>query len=729
MQSIPPTAPANPVPPGKACPTRGSENHPFGLNDRWRALLTCILLAAIVWIAFGQTLRYDFVNFDDGEFVTENPHVQGGLNWADIKWAFYNTEQAAYWAPVMWLSHQLACQFFGLNPWGHHLINILLHTANVVLVFLLLQRLTGAFWRSAFVAAVFAVHPLRVESVVWVTERKDVLSTFFGLLALWFYAGYARRPGGGSPKSGICYGLTLLFFALGLMSKPMLVTWPFVMLLLDWWPLERFKGQGSRFGVPGLIWEKVPFFGLSGAASVVTYLAQQHGGAMATIGGVSLGVRIGNALISYCRYIGKLFWPVKLAVFYPYPGPWPLAQVVLAAGVLIGIAVLGFILRRQYPFLLMGWLWYVGTLVPVIGLVQVGGVAMADRFTYVPQLGVCVILSWGVAELSAGWRHRRMLLGGGAAIILGVLVFCARQQAFYWRDNESLWIHTLACIPDNAKIRNNLGDTVLKKGRVDEAIAHFQRALQIDPNSAEAHNNLGNALIRKNNVDEAIVHFQKALQIKPDSLKVQNNLANALFQKGRVDEAIVWYQTVLQTKPDAVEVHNNLGNALLQEGKVDEAIAQYRLALQIEPDNANGRNNLNFTSVLKRKVAEAFAGCQKNLQDRPDSPDALNNLAWLLATCPDASRRDGAQAVKYAERACELTHHRVAPIVGTLAAAYAEAGRFEDAITAAEQACAMAEKSGEPDLLKRNQELLMLYRSHKPYHEAGEQFVPAPPRP
>jgi protein O-mannosyl-transferase len=385
---------------------------------------------------------------------------------------------------------------------------------------------------------------------------------------------------------------------------------------------------------------------------------------------------------------------------------------------LAGITAGAWVLRRECAYILTGWLWYLIMLAPVIGIIQVGGQARADRYTYLPQIGLYLLLTWAVWDWCAKWRRRGVVLGGCAMIILGALIFCARNQVSYWRDTESLWTHTLDCTSDNAVAHNNLGATLVQKGKVDEAIINFQKALKIKPDYADTHNNLGTALLQKGNVDEAIVHYQKALEIKPDFMLACYNLGNCLIQKGSVDEAIIQYQKALQIKPDCAEAYNNLGYCFIQKGNVDEAITQYQKALQIKPDCATARNGLDNALLKKRSVDEVITQYQKALQINPDTLEVLNDLAWLLATCPDAHLRDGVQAVKYAERACELTHYRKTMAVGTLAAAYAEAGRFDDAIAAAQKACALASEAGEQELLKRNQELLVLYRAHQPYHEA-----------
>jgi Flp pilus assembly protein TadD len=635
--------------------------------------LMAALLALVTVVLYWPATSHDFINYDDPDYVTANPYVQGGLSWEGVKWAFRNTEQAAYWAPVMWLSHMLAWQLFGLNPWGHHLINVLLHALNTVLVFVLLRRLTGAMWRSMLVAALFGLHPLRVESVAWVTERKDVLSTCFGLLALIFYVRYAQkrsraesressagnsglaldlRPPGAAKRSedgsALDYWLALFFFALGLMSKPMLVTWPFVMLLLDYWPLGRVSSDGwrvTRFRIPvpqllgatkrseggsslnHLLLEKLPFFGLAAVASVVTFVVQQRGGAVKMVQNLPLGARSGNALISYCRYLAKLFWPTDLAIFYPHPGYWPVKQVLLAGGLILGITVLLVVKRGRYPFLLTGWLWFCGTLVPVIGLVQAGLVAMADRFTYVPLLGVLIVVTWGAYELTRSWRYQELALSvaGCAAIIL--CLGLTRQQLGYWKDDETLYRHALAVTENNYLAHNNLGHVLLKKDRIDEAINQFQEAIRLGPDFAAVHYNLGTALLKKDRIDEAISQFQETIRLKPDFAEAHNNLGSALVMKGQTDEAISQYRETIRLKPDDAEAYNNLGNALVEKGKIDEAINQYQEAIRLTPDDAEAHNNLGSALLEKGQTDEAISQYQEAIRLKPDFAEARNNLA------------------------------------------------------------------------------------------------------
>jgi tetratricopeptide (TPR) repeat protein len=652
--------------------------------ERWMVPGVCIGLAAMVWVVFGQTLGFDFIDFDDNAYITDNPIVQRGLTLPGTLWAFTHV-YASNWHPLTWLSHMLDCQFYGLNPGGHHLTNVLLHTANVILLFLILRRMTGCLWRSAFVAALFAIHPLRVESVAWLAERKDVLSGLFFLLTLAAYVRYARHPW--SPAR---YGLVMLLFALGLMCKPMLVTLPLVLLLLDYWPLNRLQTDAgtepvfrlARRQIPRrLILEKLPLFGLTAASCAITIFAQTR--LIQSIGNLPLPMRMGNVSISYLTYMEQMFRPSGLAIFYPLTaGGVRVAEVVLSLVVLAGISAGVIVLRRRRPWLLTGWLWYLVMLLPVIGILQVGAQAHADRYTYLPQIGLYVLLTWAAADLSARWRHRRIVLGTLSAVILVALIFCARAQTAYWRNSDSLWTHTLACTSDNFIAHNNLGNTRLHQGKVDEAIVHLQTALRINPSFANAHDILGNALLQKGKVDEAIAEYHIALQINPRFAEACYNLGNARLRQGNVDEAIAQYQKALEFNPDFADAHNNLGTALLHRGNTAEAIAQYRLAMQLKPDKA----------------------------------EIQNNLAWLLATCSDASLRNGNQAVALAERANQLTGNGNPVVLDTLAAAYAEAGRFPEAVTTAQRALRLAAVHSNSELAGSLQSQLKLFQAGQPFH-------------
>jgi tetratricopeptide (TPR) repeat protein len=693
---------------------------PAGLNDHWTVPGVCIFLAAIIWMVFGQTLHHGFVNYDDNNYVYENRAVCGGLTLNGIAAMFTHVE-CNFYHPLTMISLMVNYQLNGLQPGGYHLTNVLLHTLSAILLFLILRRMTGFTWRSAFVAAVFAIHPLRAESVAWVAERKDVLSALFFMLTLWAYTRYVRDT-----RSTVRYLVVVVLFALGLMCKPNLVTLPFVLLLLDYWPLHRFGGgaaaggklasqQGGFSVFAHLIVEKVPLFVLSAAASVMAPIAE--GKAMTSTAGVPFLARMGNPIISYVTYLRQTVYPADLAPFYPFSArDLSGYKIILALVLLVAISAAAFAAWRKRPYLLVGWLWYLGILVPMIGIMQVGSFAHADRYTYLPMIGLSIALTWATADLCAGWRHRRVVLGGGSAVILVALIFCARTQTSYWRNSESLWAHTLASTPDNSVAHNNLGNALLLKGKVDEAITHFQQALQINPYNAQAHNNLGNALLLKGKVDEAITHFQQALQINPYDAQAHYNFGNALLQEDSVDEAITHFQQALQIKRDYAEAHNNLGNALLQKGNVGEAIAHFQRALQIKPDNAEAHYNLGNALFQKGNVDEAIAHYQQALQSRPDYAKALNNLAWVLAACPQASLRNGNKAVELAQRANQLAGNGNPAFLDTLAIAYAEAGRFPEAVETAQRSLQLAETQSNTALADAIRSQMKLYQAGVPFH-------------
>jgi len=622
----------------------------------WQAALRrpgflCLVLALLTLAVFLPVAWQGFVNYDDSDYVTENTHVQSGLKWDNVVWAF-TTGHASNWHPLTWVSHMLDCQLFGLKAGAHHLVSVGFHIANTLLLFLLLRRMTGAEWRSVLVAGLFALHPLHVESVVWASERKDVLSAFFFMLTLLAYVHYVGkssligdRTTDHAPRNArFAFGyylLALCFFTLGLMSKPMLVTLPFVLLLLDYWPLQRFSFSPPHYSdTPSLhparasafrlLLEKVPFFVLAAASSVVTFIVQRKGGAVST--SLTLGERIANALVSYVRYIGKTFWPADLSVLYPHPGHWPAWQVISAGVLLMAMTAAVILLSRKKPYLAVGWLWFCGTLVPVIGLVQVGVQSMADRYTYLPLIGISIMLVWGLGELiprERPWRFKALAVGGGLS--LAICAVLTERQIRFWRNSESLFTHAVQVTRNNYLAYNNLGFYLNGQGRTAEAMENYRMSLKINPAYEDALNNLGYALAAQKKFLEAIPLYEAALRSRPNHAEVHNNLGNALSEVGRIDEAIQHYLIALQEKPTYADAHNNLGIALAMKGKLDEAIPHFRAAIRYKPDYASAHSNLGNAFAVQHKLAEAIEEYKTALRLKPEDPQAHNNLGNALS--------------------------------------------------------------------------------------------------
>ena len=612
------------------------KDSPFNLRQD---VFVCLFLVITTLAVYWQVQHFDFVNFDDDLYVFENQHVQEGLTLKNIVWAF-TTTHASNWHPLTWLSHMLDYQLFGLNPGRHHRTNLLFHIANTLLLFYVFRKMTGNLWQSAFVAALFALHPLHVESVAWVSERKDVLSAFFWMLTMWGYIRYVERP-----KLGR-YLWVVLFFILGLMSKPMLVTLPFVLLLLDYWPLNRLQIDPSgtignsqlRLTDLRLVWEKLPLFFLVAVSSAITFYAQKHGGAVASLDVIPFQARIANALVSYASYIGKMIYPFKLAVPYPHPGTFPWWQITEACLLLLFISLLTIRAIKQKPYFFVGWLWYIGTLVPVIGLVQVGSQSMADRYTYVPFVGLFFIIAWGVPELIAQWRYKKIWLATMAGVLVSILMPATWKQVGYWKNSITLFEHTLQVTSNNFASHNNLGLALEKLGRTKDAIEHYLQALRIKPDSVDAHNNIGNALFKQGKDSEALTYFNQALRLNPKCVAAYNSLAVAFIRMGKTDEAIAFLQKALQINPNDPDAHVNLGGALVQTGRIDEAIVHFRKALQIKPFIPEVHVNLGVALANTGKVQEAITRFRKALQIDPDNPEALENLNKTLATLEEIDR-------------------------------------------------------------------------------------------
>lgn len=606
------------------------------------------LIALATMAAYWQVTENDFVNFDDDVYVTGNLRIQTGSFAEKMAWAFTSFDNSN-WHPVTWLSHILDWRLFGDDPTGHHAMNLGIHILSAVLLLLVLARMTGRVWESAFVAALFAVHPLHVESVAWVAERKDVLSTLFWILTMWAYVRYAERP------VGRRYFLVLLLFGLGLMAKPMLVSLPIVLLLLDYWPLGRMASRGAGKGrsFRALLVEKIPLFAMSAASSVVTYIAQQTTHAMKSFSDIPLAARLENALVSYARYLGKMFWPTDLAVFYPHPvGGWPLMYLAGAALVLLCISALIGLNARKHPYLVVGWLWYIITLVPVIGIVQVGSQAMADRYTYVPLIGCFVAISWGASELlrwtwergkkkdSRDGKERtgrvtaltpRVAIPTVLAVgIIAVLVILTRAQVRVWRDSITLFTHALEVTEDNAVAHTNLGVELAMQGSIEEAMAHYREAIRIDPKAAQAYNNLGMLLDAQGKGEEAVPYFEKALSIAPRSADACNNLGTALMHIGQVELAIEYFRKAIELNPRLPGGHVNLANALSSQFKFEEASRHYRLAMRLQPNDARIPYNYGAALHFAGKLNEAEALYRKAIGIDPDLLPAYLGLASVL---------------------------------------------------------------------------------------------------
>jgi tetratricopeptide (TPR) repeat protein len=650
--------------------------------------LACLLLAVAVSAAYWPALDCDFVQLDDSDYVTSNQNIQNGLDWPVVVWAF-RTGYAANWHPVTWLSHALDVQLFGLNPGGHHATSIAFHLANSILLFLLLKRMTGAHWRSAAVAGLFAVHPLHVESVAWVAERKDVLSTFFWLLTVAAYARYAQRGKGGGANAKMFYGLALLCFALGLMSKPMVVTLPFVLLLLDYWPLGRFA-NASRQTISGLLLEKAPFLLLAIASCVITFLVQKHAGVMSPLTKITLGARFDNLPVAYERYLARTFWPGYLAAFYPHPRIWPLWRLITSAALLAGITVWVVRRRRRQPYLAVGWFWFLGMLVPVIGLVQVGNQSMADRYSYLPIAGIFIMTVWGAGEMLAGRPGGKWTAAISGSLAIGICGALTWRQAHFWKNIVTLCVHTSEVTADNYDAFYNLGRYWQHKGETARAAEYYQKSLQANPDYALAHNNLGYILLQDGKTGAAIAHFEASLRLQPVYPEACYNLGRACMSNGLAGEAVECFQKALGMDPGVAEINYSLGEALQELGRLDSARPYLERALEIRPGFASAHYKLANLLLQQGWVSAAAVHYRRALELRPDSMQACNNLAWLMATCPKASFRDGPLAVTLAKRAEQLTGSRNALVIGTLAAAQAEAGNFAGAIAAAGRARQLA---------------------------------------
>jgi tetratricopeptide (TPR) repeat protein len=646
-----------------------------------RLRLIALLLALATLVIYLPVVRCDFVNFDDQVYVTDNPHVQAGLTWESLRWAF-TTFHGANWHPLTWLSHMLDCELFRLNPAAHHFVNALIHSANAALLLVLLVRLTSRLWPSLMVAALFAWHPLHVESVAWISERKDVLSTFFALLALLSYAEYVNESKVQSPRAKVFFAYSWLAFALGLLAKPMLVTLPFVMLLLDYWPLRRFSLSAFRFS---LLLEKIPFFLLVAISCVVTYLAQRHGTAVMTLAQLSFDVRFENALSAYGRYLLNLIWPLQLAILYPLPDHlhWLHAVAATAAAALFVISWLAWRTRKSCAYVIVGWLWFLGMLVPVIGLVKVGSMALADRYTYFPLIGIFIAIAFAADDLAARFPSLKKPFAAAAIFILIACVAVTERQLQFWRDSETLFRRDLAVTGDNASARINLGAALETSGRFAEALAEYRAAVRLADDNADAHFNLANLLSKMDQPSAALPEYRRAIALGPNTANYHNGLGTVLTDLGKFDAATNEFAVAAQLDLENPWPHFETAKVLLKTGRDPEAVDELRAALRIAPDNFQ----------------------------------ILTFAAHVLAADENAALRDGATALTLAIKANVLTDGSQPLVLDALGMACAETGRFDDACEVTQKALTIA-TAAQMKKLEPLRQRLELYQNKQPWRES-----------
>ncbi len=760
--------------PCSAFPTASTS--PQSADERVRKIwiwAVCGFLLLAVGLVFGQTVRHEFLGFDDKVFVSENPHVAAGLTASGIWWALTDGPFGE-WYPLSTLSDMLDCQLYGLNPAGHYLTNVLLHAASSVLLFLVLLRMTGDLWPSAWVAAVFAIHPLHVESVAWLAERRDVLSGLFFMLTLGAYSWYAERP---SASRYLAVGGC---FALGLMSKPMLVTVPFLLLLLDVWPLNRFRrparadeevASGSWLCRLPISWrlvlEKIPLLALAALSIGIVLSSHMSLRSGDKVERWSLSVRAANALVSYAAYLGQSIYPVGLAAYYPHPGTrlsiaWAIASVLLLAA----ITLVALYSCRSRPYLPVGWFWFLGMLVPVVGLVPVAAHARADRYTYLSQIGLSIALAWGVWSTyrlrqsvgATGWRQSMLAVAAGAAVI--ALAAMAWRQTSYWHDAETLWTHTISCTERNAVAQYELAVRYYRQGRINDAITHLREALAADAFSrqvtAETHGLLGDCLTTQGKTEEALAHYEEAVHVFPTDVRShtrlalafartgQNDrsiaewrgivgldptfcsarigLANALLAGGEAGEAVVQCSEILKQQPGAIEATAILGAALAAEGQVEIATPYLKRALELQPSDARSHFYLGLALYNRGQSRDAIAHLTAAIQLQPDSVPMLWQTAWILATSPDPSIRNGVRAVELAKRAAQQSGGKEPQALDSLAAALAETNDYSAAAEAAEQASAIARSREDNALANAIEQRARLYRQSLPYRQSASRL-------
>ncbi len=711
---------------------------------RLLGLVLILLTLALYW----PVRHFEFVNLDDPVYVYDNPAVQKGLGLDGVVWAFSGAHEAN-WHPLTWLSHMLDCQLFGLSPGDHHYINVLFHAAAGAALFLALAQMTGARWRSLFVAAVFLWHPLRVESVAWISERKDVLSGLCFMLTLWTYARYVQNKKLNPPRATLHYRLALLSFTLGLLSKSMLVTLPAVLLLLDYWPLRRTESWRELFR------EKIPFLVLTATVSVITFLAQEKGGAIASVATLPLAGRLANLPVAYLRYLGKILCPQNLSVMYLTHVPWPPALVLAAVLILAAISALAVYRRKSNPWLFVGWFWFAGMLVPVSGLIQVGQQSMADRYSYLPGIGITIAVTWLACEIfnSRNRPFASFILGGLGVFALAACCAATSIQLTYWENSGLLMQHAIDLDPKNAACYYTLGTYLHRHGNitaaketmrkgiaalpndVNEAIQMgtrhlddgqpvaalpcFRFALLQRPDYEPALACLGETLRQLGQFQEANEALQKALTLNATSYQTHYAMAKLLEDTHHAEAALAHYQNAAQLQPASGLVQAGWATGLIAAGHPAEAPGHFQAALKLEPNNISLRQQVARGLLQMNALEEALNQYREILRQEPDFLPSLKDLAWLLATGPRADLRDGPEAVQLAEHACQLTGYKNTLYTGLLDAAYAEAGRLAEAITAGEKARELYLAAGDKNLAALTTQRLELYRAGKKYHVDG----------
>ena len=659
--------------------------------------LVGLVLVLFTLVLFSRARHFEFINFDDPLYVTENAHVQPGLTGEGLAWAFGRLHgEGTYWHPITWVSHMVDCQLFGAEAGGHHVVNVLLHAITALLLFQLLRHMTGALWKSAVVAALFAWHPLQVDTVAWVAERKNVLAGLFWVLTMLAYVRYAERS---TPAR---YGIVILCFALGLMSKPVLVTLPCVLLLVDFWPLHRIRSAKQqargKSAEPGLrvvplkraLLEKLPLLVLSLVSSLVTIAGHTQLGTMISEEEFPLGDRVANAIVSYGRYLLKAVWPANLSVYYPMPASWEGWQIALSFVVVMSITIAVLALRKRAPYLAVGWLWFVGALVPTIGIIQASTQAMADRFAYLPIIGFFVAIVWGCDDWLRRFGPQRARLAVAAAVVALIGASAVTwHQLGYWQDSRTLFSHALAVTRDNAVAQANLGSALEEAGHREEALTHFREAIRLKPQSPQAYNNLG----------------------------------NVLDDMGRFGEAVAAYREALKLRPGVALVHNNLGFTLARQGQYEEARTNFMRAIELQPQEPHAYYLMGTLDLRMGDPRAAVSAFETALHLNANHVRALTYLARVLAASDDASIRNGTQAVQLAERAAVLTGQERPAILDTLAMAYAEAGRFDEAVKAAQAARGLLNSSNALTHVSEAMNRLALYQAHQPYRESATNVM------